>query len=208
MESIDRAGDFEGLNSKNSLENPVEIGSPESADNAAFLVHSLVDFAGCFAAHSAVNKSTASRLAGMHLAWFAAEDEGRTEEPTEQKRRKAEEEGRFAKSADLTGAIAMLFGVTILGLLGAYSLERLQALLRFYFSRGAESWSGEAMWRAALSFFSQFDAALDADSRSWCCAGQPAANQGLSLFEQTDSAGFQKNCASTWQVVVAFIWLA
>ena len=152
MESIiDRADDFEGLNPKNSLQNPVEIGNPEWADNTSFLANP--DFAACFAAHSAVNKSGASRLARMHLAWFAAEDEGRTEEPTEQKRRKAEEEGRFAKSADLTGAIAMFFGITILGLLGAYSLERLQALLRFYFSRGAESWSGEALWSAALSFF-------------------------------------------------------
>jgi hypothetical protein len=37
-------------------------------------------------------------FAGMHLQWFAAEDEGRTEEPSEHKIKKAREEGRVAKS--------------------------------------------------------------------------------------------------------------
>ena len=32
-------------------------------------------------------------LFGIHLQWFAAEDEGRTEDPTERKIRKAREEG-------------------------------------------------------------------------------------------------------------------
>lgn len=74
-------------------------------------------------------------LAQMHMQWFAAEDEGRTEEPTEQKIRKAQDEGRFAKSSDLTGAIAMLFAVVVLGLMSSYSLNRLLNMLRFYFSR-------------------------------------------------------------------------
>ena len=33
----------------------------------------------------------------IDLQWFAAEDEGRTEEPSEYKLRKAREEGRVAK---------------------------------------------------------------------------------------------------------------
>ena len=37
-------------------------------------------------------------LAAMHLQWFAAEDEGRTEEPTEHKIQKAREDGKVAKS--------------------------------------------------------------------------------------------------------------
>ncbi len=94
-----------------------------------------------------------ARLRQMHLFWFAAEDEGRTEEPTEQKIRKAREEGRFAKSADLTGAITMLFGVVALALLSSYSLRRLLDMLRFYFSRQINSWNGSALWQGALSFF-------------------------------------------------------
>ena len=39
----------------------------------------------------------------IDLQWFAAEDEGRTEEPSETKLRKAREEGRVAKSQELIG---------------------------------------------------------------------------------------------------------
>ena len=51
---------------------------------------------------------------GIHLQWFAAEDEGRTEEPTERKIHKAREEGKVAKSADITSAIVMIFGLLAL----------------------------------------------------------------------------------------------
>ena len=51
---------------------------------------------------------------GIHLQWFAAEDEGRTEEPTERKIRKAREDGKVAKSADITSAIVMIFGLLAL----------------------------------------------------------------------------------------------
>ena len=45
----------------------------------------------------------------IDLQWFAAEDDGRTEEPTERKREKArEEEGRVVKSQELVGAVGIL----------------------------------------------------------------------------------------------------
>jgi len=50
----------------------------------------------------------------MHLQWFAAEDEGRTEEPTERKIRRAREEGKVAKSGDIASALVMLFGLLAL----------------------------------------------------------------------------------------------
>ena len=53
-------------------------------------------------------------LFGIHLQWFAAEDEGRTEDPTERKIRKAREEGKVAKSSDITSAVVMLFGLITL----------------------------------------------------------------------------------------------
>ena len=46
----------------------------------------------------------------VHLQWFAAEDEGRTEEPTEHKLRKAREEGKVAKSVEVSSSLVLLFG--------------------------------------------------------------------------------------------------
>ncbi|MEM9423502.1 MAG: flagellar type III secretion system protein FlhB [Spirochaetota bacterium] len=100
-----------------------------------------------------IERAAPSPLVQMHLSWFAAEDEGRTEAPTDQKIRKAQEEGRFAKSPDLTSAITMLFGVVGLGLLSSYSLRKLLDMLRFYFSRGVNSWDGTALWQGAMSYF-------------------------------------------------------
>ena len=57
---------------------------------------------------------TEDPLFGVHLQWFAAEDEGRTEDPTERKIRKAREDGKVAKSADITSALVMLFGLITL----------------------------------------------------------------------------------------------
>lgn len=93
-------------------------------------------------------------LEQMHLQWFAAEDEGRTEEPTEQRIRKAQTEGRFAKSADLSGAVVMIFVVITLGLLGRYQLNRLEEMMRFYLTRGstAEGIDGR-LWQAMLNYF-------------------------------------------------------
>lgn len=48
----------------------------------------------------------------IDLQWFSAEEEGRTEEPSFEKLKKAREEGRVAKSQELTGSI--VFFVTVL----------------------------------------------------------------------------------------------
>jgi len=77
-------------------------------------------------------------LAAMHLQWFAAEDEGRTEDPTEQKVRKAREDGKVAKSADVSSAIVLLFTVVALGLLGDYMLGNLIDMTRFYLQRAGD----------------------------------------------------------------------
>lgn len=74
----------------------------------------------------------------MHidLQWFAAEDEGRTEEPSEFKLEKARrEEGKVAKSQELNGALVLLLAVVMLILLGPSMLRVCAEVLRFYFSR-------------------------------------------------------------------------
>jgi flagellar biosynthetic protein FlhB len=69
---------------------------------------------------------------GVHLQWFAAEDEGRTEDPTERKIRKAREDGKVAKSGDVTSAVVMIFGlVTLMAFSG--SIVRITADMMRHF---------------------------------------------------------------------------
>ncbi|MFW6313007.1 MAG: EscU/YscU/HrcU family type III secretion system export apparatus switch protein, partial [Spirochaetota bacterium] len=60
---------------------------------------------------SADSETLTDVLASLHLQWFAAEDEGRTEEPTEHKIQKAREDGKVARSQDVTGSVILLFTV-------------------------------------------------------------------------------------------------
>jgi flagellar biosynthetic protein FlhB len=71
----------------------------------------------------------------MDLQWFAAEDEGRTEDPTEYKIRKAREEGRVAKSQELTGALVLLLPALVILFLAPSMLKTCVEMIRFYFSR-------------------------------------------------------------------------
>ena len=94
----------------------------------------------------------------IDLQWFAAEDEGRTEEPTETKIRKArEEEGRVAKSQDLIGAIGLLIPALAILFLAPYLLRNCMDMVRFYFLRAAELDPGRDMiiFGVFLSYFAR-----------------------------------------------------
>jgi flagellar biosynthetic protein FlhB len=71
----------------------------------------------------------------MDLQWFAAEDEGRTEEASEYKIRKAREEGRVAKSQELIGALGLLFPALTILFLAPYILRSCVEMIRFFFLR-------------------------------------------------------------------------
>jgi len=73
----------------------------------------------------------------VHLQWFAAEDEGRTEEPSEHKIRKAREEGKVAKSSEFSSSLVLLAGIATLGLLGDSMLRSSAEMLRFFLSISA-----------------------------------------------------------------------
>jgi flagellar biosynthetic protein FlhB len=75
----------------------------------------------------------------IDLQWFAAEDEGRTEDPTDYKIRKAREEGRVAKSQELNGAIVLLLPILTLIAFAPSMLNTFTELLRFYFSRSTST---------------------------------------------------------------------
>jgi flagellar biosynthetic protein FlhB len=74
----------------------------------------------------------------IHLQWFAAEDEGRTEEPTEHKLRKAREDGKVAKSVELSSSLVILFGIATLGLISSYFLKNVLSMLSFFLQHATE----------------------------------------------------------------------
>lgn len=80
-------------------------------------------------------RSRAAFLPQIDLQWFAAEDEGRTEDPTEFKIRKAREEGRVAKSQELNGALVLLLPTLTLIALAPWMLKTFTEMLRFYLTR-------------------------------------------------------------------------
>jgi flagellar biosynthetic protein FlhB len=74
----------------------------------------------------------------IDLQWFAAEDEGRTEEPSEYKIKKAREEGRVAKSQELNGTIVLLLCVVMLIFLGSWIEQRMEEMMQFYFKNAMQ----------------------------------------------------------------------
>ena len=87
------------------------------------------------------------------LQWFAAEDEGRTEEPTEHKLRKAREEGKVAKSAELASALVLLFGVAALAVVAGYFLKNSAQMLRFFFQLSGNPQLNRGLVSAFFSYF-------------------------------------------------------
>ena len=74
-------------------------------------------------------------MSRIDLQWFSAEDEGKTEQPSEYKLRKArDEEGRVPKSQELNGSIILLFLVCMLILLAPWMLHKMEEVLVFYFN--------------------------------------------------------------------------
>jgi len=72
----------------------------------------------------------------IDLQWFAAEDEGRTEEPSEFKIRKArEEEGKVAKSQELISALGLLLPALVILFLAPSMLRTCVEMLRFFLMR-------------------------------------------------------------------------
>ena len=72
-------------------------------------------------------------MSQIDLQWFAAEDEGKTEQPSETKLKKAREEGRIAKSQELSGTVVTLVCVILLLFLAPWIERKLEEMLRYYF---------------------------------------------------------------------------
>jgi flagellar biosynthesis protein FlhB len=101
-------------------------------------------------------RPAAGSPATIHLQWFAAEDEGRTEEPSELKLRKAREEGRVAKSQELIGAVGLLFPASALVLLGPYLARTMREMLLYYLGLVGSTDITTDAGPVAMAFFSYF----------------------------------------------------
>ncbi|MBI9105148.1 MAG: flagellar biosynthesis protein FlhB [Spirochaetales bacterium] len=93
--------------------------------------------------------------AKIDLQWFGPEDEGRTEDATEYKLRKAREEGKVAKSADLTSAIVLIFCITGLAAFGSGMIEGMRDMMIYFYSNAVEldPVSSPEAGIAALTYF-------------------------------------------------------
>ncbi len=74
-------------------------------------------------------------MSQIDLQWFSAEDEGKTEEPSESKLRKArEEEGRVPKSQELNSNLIYLFNILLLVLMAPWINREFQELMYYVYS--------------------------------------------------------------------------
>ena len=66
---------------------------------------------------------------------MAAEDEGRTEEPSEHKLEQARKEGRVAKSQEISSALILLLTITVLLFMGKWMMSQCINILTYFFTR-------------------------------------------------------------------------
>lgn len=92
----------------------------------------------------------------IHLQWFAPEDEGKTEEPTEYRLRKEREEGRVAKSPDLVSALGLLLTALALVVLGPWMFSGLRSMTGWFLTVSTELDPVSDAGPIAMAFFSNF----------------------------------------------------
>ncbi|MEL3905184.1 MAG: flagellar biosynthesis protein FlhB [Treponemataceae bacterium] len=90
----------------------------------------------------------------IDLQWFAAEDEGKTETPSEFKLRKAREEGRVAKSAEIPAAIALIFVTLMLLIFSKFIFEKCLEVMVFFFHRCTTDEITPALFGIFMRYFS------------------------------------------------------
>ena len=73
----------------------------------------------------------------VHLQWFAASDEDRTEPPSALRLRTARETGQVARSPELPAALMLVGGVAVLALLGSSLLATARGMLRHFLAAAA-----------------------------------------------------------------------
>lgn len=129
----------------------------------------------------------------IDLQWFAAEDEGRTEEPSEYKLEKARKEGRVAKSQELNSSLVMLLTVIVLVFLGPSMLKDCAALFRFYFSRCTNTQVNDPnLVKAFFNFFIRLTLPIGIVGIVGGIAGNIIQNRGFIFTTKTIEPNFKK----------------
>jgi len=86
------------------------------------------------------------------LQLFAAEDEGRTEEPTEKKLREAREKGQVARTIELPQAIIVIAGFLVLLVFGSWIYDIIARITKYYLSSFSRlSLTERSLYREFLS---------------------------------------------------------
>jgi flagellar biosynthetic protein FlhB len=70
----------------------------------------------------------------FELQLFAAEDEGRTVDPTEKKIREAREKGQVAKTQELPQSLVVIFGVLVVFMFASWIYDSVAAMAKYYLS--------------------------------------------------------------------------
>ncbi|MCL1910770.1 MAG: flagellar biosynthesis protein FlhB [Leptospirales bacterium] len=70
----------------------------------------------------------------FELQLFAAEDEGRTVDPTEKKIREAREKGQVAKTQELPQSLVVIFGVLVVFMFASWIYDSVAAMTKYYLS--------------------------------------------------------------------------
>ena len=97
-----------------------------------------------------------SSAADWDLQRFGAEDEGRTEDPSDRRQREEREKGNVPKSQDLPAAGVLIGTVAMLFLMGGYMIQEIMALFHQYFTmdfRRMHDLTQEDGKRLILGFF-------------------------------------------------------
>ena len=91
----------------------------------------------------------------ISLQWFAsAEEEGRTEQPSEFKLRKAREEGRVAKSMEIGSAAVLVVTVAVIAFLARSMLNTIAEMTRFFLMRAVDGEIADgSIFRAFVRYF-------------------------------------------------------
>lgn len=73
-------------------------------------------------------------MSQIDLQWFAAEDEGRTEKPSEHSLREARKKGEIAKSTELSSSIVWLFAILLLIVLAPWMESEFEKVMVHFFN--------------------------------------------------------------------------
>jgi len=103
-------------------------------DRMDLLLTMMTDELKIYSFVEVADAKTLTRLFPFDLQLFAADDEGRTEEPTEKKLREAREKGQVAKTQELPSSLVVIFGFLVMFFLGAWIYETIAHMTIFYLS--------------------------------------------------------------------------